>query len=728
MGQIQSTDDDVTLNSPGAILDADNTPPPAADVIGRNITMTAGDNLDLSDPNRKSGHGGVGTPRNFLEIQVNADGGALGVLTVTDTASARTGWDINNLPSTSAPPVIEHGASTGTYGVFITQVVGDMTVNRILTNGDASLATLAGSIVDARFNGAGDNSQFGPANLEANNVDLKATGGSIGTAPATADDFGNDFKIDSGHGDTATATPITGRLGAMATFGIFLTETLGALNVLLATAAGLGGIVPSYGWGVRLTVREHSGQGDDLNLIHPSDLIHPDQNENAVLFAENAKLDVPFGNVTSTNGWVLLRAGDNVTTGAALSGTDAYVIANNTFITAASWIDVYGDYDAFTQGVSDLDTGATGHGTVMHLHGSITPGTLSASCLDEINPGRDCNVTQIFGNTDTDTFNFDQTFLGGRTHVYGSRAMTCTAHSALGCALADGSPRTAPAGDSEDFAFVNELQTMNVAAGHTLTLDLQDGTDTYVVNTTGSQGCLGANQISGSTCHNYVINVLDTGAPDRGSDVLIVNGVDNTSCSGYADPAGTAQCPTDDIFLLRRSRYIASTPTSATANEVADSPAFVALLHGNFGTPTTVPATTNVNLTLCYHTGGSCAPGQTLTGAPGTFDAVNFTVGRRIHLGGGDAGVWSGDYTVQSRAADGSSITLAETLPTGISLTTEQVPTEDVALHGVTIGVLLGDVTTPDPTGSASLRNQNYERINYDTAINGRLIGQWPGR
>ena len=31
-------------------------------------------------------------------------------------------------------------------------------------------------------------------------------------------------------------------------------------------------------------------------------------------------------------------------------------------------------------------------------------------------------------------------------------------------------------------------------------------------------------------------------------------------------------------------------------------------------------------------------------------------------------------------------------------------------------------MTTPDPTGNPAIRNQNYERINYDTAINGRLI------
>ena len=64
----------------------------------------------------------------------------------------------------------------------------------------------------------------------------------------------------------------------------------------------------------------------------------------------------------------------------------------------------------------------------MHLHGTITPGTLTGGCAAEIDPGRDCNITRLFGNTDADTFNFDQTFLGGRTFAYGSNTPTpCTA-------------------------------------------------------------------------------------------------------------------------------------------------------------------------------------------------------------------------------------------------------------------------------------------------------------
>ena len=58
-------------------------------------------------------------------------------------------------------------------------------------------------------------------------------------------------------------------------------DILSELNVLIAQ---------SLNGNVRLTVREHSGQGDDLNLIHPSDSVHADQNENAILIAQSAKL------------------------------------------------------------------------------------------------------------------------------------------------------------------------------------------------------------------------------------------------------------------------------------------------------------------------------------------------------------------------------------------------------------------------------------------------------
>ena len=148
----------------------------------------------------------------------------------------------------------------------------------------------------------------------------------------------------------------------------------------------------------------------------------------------------------------------------------------------------------------------------------------------------------------------------------------------------------------------------------------------------------------------------------------------------------------------------------------------MALLHGTLGVPV-VPATTaDITLTLCVTGAGGCTPFQTLTGVAGTFADPSFVAGRRITLSGGNAGIWAGSYTISSIAADRSSITLAEILPIGVTLTTEQVPTANVVLTHVAVGVLLDDVTTSDPSGNPATRTQSYERINYDTAINGRLI------
>ena len=56
-------------------------------------------------------------------------------------------------------------------------------------------------------------------------------------------------------------------------------------------------------------------------------------------------------------------------------------------------------------------------------------------------------------------------------------------------------------------------------AGQVLNLDGQGETDHYAVYTNGSHG----------NTRNYVINVLDTGAPNDGVDELAVYGYDNTT-------------------------------------------------------------------------------------------------------------------------------------------------------------------------------------------------------
>ena len=145
---------------------------------GRNITMTAGDN-GLGQPGSQSGTGGIGLPGNFLEIDVDANGGPLGVLRAFDTAAD----------------------DDKTSGIYLDEVAGDMKVHTVHTAGDDALSTgnvalrtRNGSIVDARNGGSGD----ADADVLGQTIDLDAHGGSIGDTGGV-----NDLEIDSRRGSQA---------------------------------------------------------------------------------------------------------------------------------------------------------------------------------------------------------------------------------------------------------------------------------------------------------------------------------------------------------------------------------------------------------------------------------------------------------------------------------------------------------------------------------------------
>ena len=425
-------------------------------MIGQNITMITG---------LGGVFGGVGNLGNFLEIQVNHLGGTPGVLTVEDTAAPFT------------------------LGVYITQTSGNLWVNTVHTNGSAALTTLAGSILDGRNGGLGNNAPDPNApggccmvpNVVANFVELFAAGGSIGSAgvQGCTNDISfaavgclpsSDFKIDSSHLATAN-------VAMAATNGIYVSETHGALNLVLAL---------TINGDIRLTVCDRPTAGDDLNLLA----------NGLALFAEGVILPITKGTILAVNGSVTIRVGDNLTT-----DPNSQIIAGKT-------IAIIGDY-------CDCDPGV---GSVITLGGTIKSA-----------PVPHVVTTVVLGGADADTFVFNQTSLVGSTAVYG--------------------------GPGSDSFVVNQLASMDVADGDTLTLDGQGGADLYTVNTAGSLS---------TDAHNYVINVLDSGAPDDGSNVLVVNGSN--------DP---------DVFLLRGM----SGPNRFTNSEVSlpavQTPtAFVALLHG----------------------------------------------------------------------------------------------------------------------------------------------------
>jgi hypothetical protein len=232
-----------------------------------------------------------------------------------------------------------------------------MKIHTVDTNGDASLVTRAGSLVDARNGGLGDDA----ADVLANTVDLKAVGGSVGDPSGL-----NDLEINSSRGaGCALAAPFNCTIAAEATVSVYLTETFGAANVVLGAA---------YGGDFRLTVRESALSGEDLNLL-PSGATLVDETGGQP--NTNFSRPVANGQIVAPNGWILLRVGDNVTTDP------------NSFIRAGKWIDICGDYrrttgatnicgDFFAPEPGPSDTGDPGVGTIMHLAGEITPGTLQS--------------------------------------------------------------------------------------------------------------------------------------------------------------------------------------------------------------------------------------------------------------------------------------------------------------------------------------------------------------
>ena len=146
------------------------------DVLGVNITMWAG--LGLLT-------GGIGTRANYLETDVDVAGGGTGALNAYDRLAATTD------------------------GIYLNETHGALRIDTVWTKADASLTTRAGSIVDARNDGA--------ANVIATNIDLDAngSGSSIGD-PAGS----NDLKIESSHS-------ASGDVGMEADQSIYVTEVRG---------------------------------------------------------------------------------------------------------------------------------------------------------------------------------------------------------------------------------------------------------------------------------------------------------------------------------------------------------------------------------------------------------------------------------------------------------------------------------------------------------------------
>ncbi|MEH6586717.1 MAG: hypothetical protein V7720_09160, partial [Halioglobus sp.] len=441
---------------------------------------------------------------------------------ITMTALAGTiGTDYNFLEIDSS--YSGEGALTAdaTGNIRIEETLGDLRVNRVTSSGaDVTLATLTGSILDGNDELIldVDGVEVDAANVEATNVDLSAIGGGIGAE-------GDDLDIDTG-----IIADVAHRAYMEADGDIYVTESNLELNLLGAD---------SRNGDVRITI-------PDTSLVPTLDRGKPWSNTQVAedLFLE-ASGEILLSEVTegergvftpigysliSAFGSISLWVGDNIAT------------RGNSQILAGAGITIRGDSNRLRGFDENADTG---FGTNMDLRGLI--GGLAGE-----DTAKDF-LTEIHGHDDVDLITFNATELDARTRVYGS-------HYTVAQQIDDG----------EDEFVVNQIQSMNLAMGHTLTLDGQDNSDLYFVYTTGSQGAE----------RDYEINVLDSGAKVDGADVLNIYGIDNTG--NGIDLATGEPYASDDIFILRDAAFI-DTDRDGLAEPDADPEhlAFVALLHGD---------------------------------------------------------------------------------------------------------------------------------------------------
>ena len=285
------TNADVTLTSlTGSIIDAPDT---RDDVLGDTADDAVGNNITLNAFN-----GAIGTKDNVFEIDSSSS--AAGVL-----------------------------ASTAARDIYITESSDDLDVNLVQsTLGNVRLVTVGGGIFDANNNAA--------VNVAGVSIDLKTnTGPSTGIGAS-----GNPLEINSSNSGI-------GRLYAVTGDGVFITETTGELNVLVAESLLFGD--------VELTVLDSAAVGNDLNIIETG-------------MDSSAAMNTHTGHIAAA-GAVVLTAGDDVD------------IPLGTFVGAEVSVAINVD-----PSVGDPDA----VGGVMTIRGDV-----SASNFVEYNGGQDDDVFDI---------------------------------------------------------------------------------------------------------------------------------------------------------------------------------------------------------------------------------------------------------------------------------------------------------------------------------------------
>ena len=514
----------IDLRAASDMLDAfDDADAPGVNIFTGNVTSPGTGDVYLQAGDN------IGSSANFLDVEIRV--GDLSSLSGDDTfVQSRGSLNVKDVTSTTGDVTLRVGGQTNID--MITATLGTATV-------DAD-----GAIIDRLDDAA--------SNIDANNIDLISHTSFIGSLL-------NRFEINSSY-------TMAGSVSASASGSIFLEETDGDMRV---------GLVRSTGADINLWSRKASIVDDDTdgsNDIDASDVllfaqVGIGQTGNPLgATADNLEAKATTGGIWIDNTGNLFIGGVETTLGHQTIGLWAYddivVRAFSAHTVIEDVISETGDITltAEDKAVSgDDDFTVTNGVTVWSKTGSVTlkagddfqqdAGT-TINALTSItilgdsgnkDPGIGSNITVesrlltdailIAGERDDDTIVLRPQQIEGYTKVLGDL---------------DGLP------GGRDTMILDRLPSITTEHDRpgdgigmvrdSVDLDGRGGYDTYIVNLTG-----------GLT--DYRVNILDSGAPDDGADILTINGTE--------DP---------DIFLLRRTSFIPGQTTEA--------PAFVALIKG----------------------------------------------------------------------------------------------------------------------------------------------------
>ncbi len=344
VNEVTSLTRDVLVGTTGAsLLDANNTS--AANVTGRSIMLeagtgtigTSGNRFDINTSNGPNHTlsaiaGGdifiTETDGDLDVFQVESTGGNVRLRTTGSTDGIYDGNPDVILPDPLQEPnvignsvALNAGLRIGLKSdpldidssnsgslvavadgdIFITDLAGNLNISNVNSStGDVRLVTNAGSILEFGNNIGAD--------ITARSLDLVASGSgaSIGAEA-------NDLEI-----DIADA----GRLFATARLGVFLTETSGELNVLVATATGDddGSIVGS----TRITVQDSPALNtENLTLLEAGQDLSPEMRRHTGLLGGGVStLVVSVGDDFTSQPGTLIAGSGNATTPAIVINAD----------------------------------------------------------------------------------------------------------------------------------------------------------------------------------------------------------------------------------------------------------------------------------------------------------------------------------------------------------------------------------------------------------------------